>query len=55
MGHRMEFYVPETVAGSIIDISRSFGIDAQIVGRVEPAATASLEIESEFGKFYYKK
>src|SRR5690606_22659044 len=37
MGHRMEIYVPEAIAADIISISQSFGIDAQVVGRVEAA------------------
>ena len=55
MGHRMEIYLPEEYANRVIEISKSFNIDAQIVGHVEKAesATKSLLIESEFGKFTY--
>jgi phosphoribosylformylglycinamidine cyclo-ligase len=53
MGHRFEFYVPEKDANTIIDIAKSFNIDAQIVGRVEKADVNKLTIESEFGKFEY--
>lgn len=53
MGHRMEVYVPEEYAQGIIDISNSFGVDAQIVGRVEKSDTNKLTLESEFGKFEY--
>jgi phosphoribosylformylglycinamidine cyclo-ligase len=53
MGHRFEFYVPEKDANTIIDIAKSFNIDAQIVGRVEKAKVNKLTIESEFGKFEY--
>jgi phosphoribosylformylglycinamidine cyclo-ligase len=54
MGHRMELYVPKELAQPIIDISRSFNIDAQIVGRVEAAAEMKqLTIRSEFGEFVY--
>ena len=35
MGHRMELYVPQEIANSIIDISQSFGVDAKLIGRVE--------------------
>lgn len=52
-GHRMELYVPQEIAQDIIAISQSFGIDAQVVGRVEAAETKKLTIESEFGKFEY--
>src|SRR6202012_5658454 len=37
MGHRMELYVPEEIAADLISISESFGVDAQIIGRVEAA------------------
>jgi phosphoribosylformylglycinamidine cyclo-ligase len=53
MGHRMEVYVPEKIATDIIAISKSFGVDAQIVGRVEASATKKLTIKSENGIFEY--
>lgn len=53
MGHRMELYVPESLAKSIIEISESFGIDAQIIGRVEKADKKQVTIRSEFGEFIY--
>jgi len=53
MGHRMELYVPETIASSLIKISKSFNIDAQIVGRVEPFAKKQLSIRSQYGEFEY--
>lgn len=53
MGHRMEIYCPQEVAAGIIDISKSFGIDAQIVGRVEASESKKLTIESPYGTFYY--
>ena len=52
MGHRMELYVHPDIAPRIIDISRSFNIDAQIVGRVEEGSK-SLTITSEFGTYNY--
>jgi phosphoribosylformylglycinamidine cyclo-ligase len=52
-GHRMELYVSNETAQDIIEISKSFGVDAQIVGRVEASANKKLTIESEFGKFEY--
>ncbi len=53
MGHRMEIYVDESIAQSIIDISKSFNVAAQIIGRVEASDTKQLTIESEFGTFKY--
>jgi phosphoribosylformylglycinamidine cyclo-ligase len=53
MGHRMELYVPEEIASEIIAISTSFGVEAQIVGRVEAYAGKKLTIESEYGTFEY--
>lgn len=52
-GHRMELYVPQDIAVDIISISESFGIPAQIVGRVEAAETKKLTISSEYGVFNY--
>ena len=52
MGHRMEIYVRPEVAQAVIDISRSFNIDAQVVGRIEKGQR-SLTIESEHGVFTY--
>jgi len=53
MGHRMEIYLPEQYASQIIELSKSFNIEAQIVGRVEEGSSKNLTIESEFGKFNY--
>ncbi|MGA9589956.1 MAG: AIR synthase related protein [Salegentibacter sp.] len=54
MGHRMELYVDESIAGEIIEISKSFNVDAKIVGRVEASAEGKkLTIKSEFGEFEY--
>lgn len=53
MGHRYEFYVDESAAQGIIDIAASFGVEAQIVGRVEEGSGKSLTIESEYGTFNY--
>ena len=52
-GHRMELYVSPETAQTIIDISKSFNVDAQIVGRVEASETKKLTIKSEFGIFGY--
>ena len=53
MGHRMELYVPETIANTLISISQSFGVDAQIVGRVEASPKKQLTILSPYGEFGY--
>ncbi len=55
MGHRMELYVGEDIAAEIIDISRSFGVDARIVGRVEKADSARVTILDRGEKFEYSK
>ena len=52
MGHRMELYVHPDIAPRIIDISRSFNIDAQVIGYVEEGSK-SLTIASEFGTYNY--
>ena len=52
-GHRMELYVNQEIAQDIIAISKSFNIDAQIVGRVEASTEKKLTITSEYGKFEY--
>jgi phosphoribosylformylglycinamidine cyclo-ligase len=52
-GHRMELYVPEAVANDIIAISKSFNVDAQIIGRVEASESKKLTITSEYGVFKY--
>jgi phosphoribosylformylglycinamidine cyclo-ligase len=54
MGHRMELYVPAEVAESIIEISNSFGVAAQIVGRVEASDSKKVTIHSEKGTFEYE-
>lgn len=54
MGHRMEIYLPEADAQRVIEISKSFHVDAQIVGYVEKSAKRELIIESPFGKFIYE-
>jgi phosphoribosylformylglycinamidine cyclo-ligase len=53
MGHRMELYVNPEIADSIITISKSFGVDARIVGRVEESKVKRLSINSEKGNFEY--
>lgn len=53
MGQRMEFYLDEAHAQTIIDISKSFNIDAKIIGRVEKAPKAEVEITTAHGTFNY--
>ena len=53
MGHRFEIYLPAKSANKVIEISRSFGIDARVVGRVEKSDHKELIIKSEYGEFLY--
>ena len=53
MGHRLEVYLSKEYAQQVIDISKSFNIDAQIVGYCESSEKKELLIESEFGRFEY--
>ena len=52
-GHRFEVYLPKEYAQQVIEISKSFGIDARIIGRVEPSDHTHLTIHSEYGTFEY--
>lgn len=54
MGHRMELYVEENLADTIISISKSFNVDAKIIGRVEASKEKMITIKSQFGTFEYK-
>ena len=53
MGHRMELYVNPAVAEQIINISHTFNVEAQVVGRVEAASEKKLTLESSYGIFTY--
>ncbi len=53
MGHRMEIYAQEKYAQQIIGISKGFGIDAKIIGRVETHDKKQVTIKSEYGTFVY--
>jgi len=55
MGNRLEFYLPEQHAQTIIDVAKSFNIDAQIIGRVIPSKTNQLTIKSPYGTFEYNE
>jgi len=53
MGHRMEIYTDIDTAGKLIDISKSFNVDAQIIGHCEASDEKQLTIHSEYGVFKY--
>ena len=54
MGHRMEVYLPQEFSNDIINISKSFNVDAKIIGRVEKSRSgANLTIDSAYGTFNY--
>ena len=53
MGHRMEIYTDSNTANKIIEISNSYGIDAQVIGKVQSSETKKLSIISELGNFEY--
>ena len=53
-GTRLEVYVDEANAAAVIDIARSFGVDAQIMGYVESSLSNEVEVDSEHGKFLYQ-
>ncbi len=54
MGHRLEIYLPEKYAQDLIAISKSFGVDAQIIGFVEASESKKLSIKTDKGGFVYK-
>lgn len=53
MGHRMELYVDPALAEKIIEISKSFNVEAKIIGRVEDSENKKLTIKGEHGEFVY--
>jgi phosphoribosylformylglycinamidine cyclo-ligase len=53
MGHRMELYLSEKHAHRVIEIAGKFGIEAQVIGRVEPSVQKQVTVKSEFGEFNY--
>ena len=53
MGHRMEIYIPPNYASDIIEISKTVGIDAKIIGEVIKSQKKKLSIQSELGNFEY--
>ncbi|MDR2232181.1 MAG: phosphoribosylformylglycinamidine cyclo-ligase [Tannerella sp.] len=54
MGHRMEIYLAPEHAEEVIEISKSFNVDAQVMGRVEESNSKELIISSEYGIFHYE-
>lgn len=53
MGHRMEVYTDEETAKAVIEISKTFNVDARIIGRVEAFEGKKVTVKSEFGEFTY--
>jgi len=53
MGTRIEVYLPAEEAQKVIDISKSFNIDAQIIGRVEDFDGEAVEVSGEYGTYHY--
>lgn len=53
MGHRMEVYLDEKLSQQVIDISKHFGVDAKVIGRVEQAVAKQVTVRSEHGAFSY--
>lgn len=54
MGHRMEVYVPAEIAADVIAVSQSFGVEAQIIGRVEAFEGKQVTVSSEVGTYQYQ-
>jgi phosphoribosylformylglycinamidine cyclo-ligase len=54
MGHRMEIYIPEKYAQQIIDISKSFNVDAQIIGYCKNADSKKVTLQTPYGEFIYQ-
>ena len=53
MGHRLEVYTNEAAAEALIELSKTFGVEAQIIGRCESSTSGEVTIKSEHGEFYY--
>ena len=53
MGHRLEVYLDEIHAQTVIDVAKSFNIDAQVIGRVEPSKASEVTVKTEAGTFHY--
>jgi phosphoribosylformylglycinamidine cyclo-ligase len=55
MGHRMEVYLPEAHAAQVIATAQAFGVEAQVIGRVEAAPQTQVQLETPYGSFLYNK
>ena len=55
MGHRLEVYTNEVAAEALIELSKTFGVEAQIIGRCESSTSGEVTIKSEHGEFFYSK
>ena len=53
MGHRLEVYTNAAAAEALIDLSKSYGVEAQIIGRCESSTSGEVTIKSEHGEFHY--
>ena len=53
MGHRIELYVNQSIASSIIKIANSFDIEAQVIGKCESYNGKKITINSQYGNFTY--
>jgi phosphoribosylformylglycinamidine cyclo-ligase len=53
MGHRMEVYLEEKFAAEVIALSKTFGVDAKVIGRVEPSSQKQVTVISGKGSFIY--
>ena len=53
MGHRMELYVEPSIAEDIIEISKSFSVDAQVIGNVESSKNKKLTLNTVYGTITY--
>lgn len=54
MGHRLEIYLEGKYANPVIEISKSFGVEAQVIGRVEASEKSKVSLSSEVGSFQYE-
>jgi len=54
MGHRMEIYCDESVAQQLIAISKSFNVEAKVIGRVEAGTQKQVTLRSPYGEFVYQ-
>jgi phosphoribosylformylglycinamidine cyclo-ligase len=55
MGHRLELYLPQELASAAIAQAAALGIEAAVIGRVEPADKAQVIVESPYGRFEYEE